>query len=135
MTRPPFIIQFTNEARPEGLNIGGPVKASVVYENDGVEILRTLGNWLFEAREYADFRVDESHKLMVGLVGLSHKHTLCVIGRRRVVEQGFDTIRSVVEDLQHVQTVRVRLTNANNGDFLYEGQFRVTIEPLTIVPI
>jgi hypothetical protein len=26
------------------------------------------------------------------------------------------------------------LTNANTGDFLYEGEFRVTLDPLGIVP-
>ena len=57
------VIQFTNEARPGVRNVGGLVKAALVYKN----------------------------------------------------------------------AVRVRLTNANTGDFLYEGEFRMALNPLGIV--
>jgi hypothetical protein len=125
------VIQFTNEARSEGRNVGGHVKASLVYKNDGHEVLRIVGSWLHEAREYAEFRVDESHKLMVGI---RYNQQLCVIGRRRVIERGFATVKPEVQDLPNVETVSVRLTNADTGDFLYEGKFRVTIDPLRIIP-
>ena len=62
-TEEAILIQFTNEARPGIRNVGGLVKAALVYKN----------------------------------------------------------------------AVRVRLTNANTGDFLYEGEFRMALNPLGIV--
>src|SRR5229473_1065269 len=62
-TEQAILIQFTNEAQPGVRNVGGLVKAALVYKN----------------------------------------------------------------------AVRVRLTNANTGDFLYEGEFRMALNPLGIV--
>jgi hypothetical protein len=130
-TNQAVVIQFTNEARQQGRNIGAPVKASMVYKNDGVPVLRIIGSWLYEGREYVEFRVDESHKLLVGVLYNKTK-TLVVIERRRVVEESFDNIKPVPHDLSNIQIVSVRLTNANTGDFLYEGDFQVTLDPLAI---
>ena len=67
------------------------------------------------------------------MVGIQYGQALVAIGRRHVYEQGRFTIEIEPHDLPVFQTVRVKLTNANTGDFLYEGEFRVTLDPLKIV--
>jgi len=128
-TEQAILIQFTNEARPGIPNVGGLVKAALVYKNEA-EVLRIIGSWLDAGGDHAEFRVDESHKLMVGI---QYAQMFTVIGRRHVYEQGRFTIEIEPHDLPVFQTVRVKLTNANTGDFLYEGEFRVTLNPLGIV--
>src|SRR3984893_1615168 len=129
-TEQAVVIQFTNEARPGGRNVGGLVKAALVYKNDQAEVLRIIGSWLDASGDHTEFRVDESHKLMVGI---KYAQMFIVIGRRHVYEQSRFTIETEPHDLPVFQTVRVNLTNANTGDFLYEGEFRVTVNPLGIV--
>ena len=129
-TEQAILIQFTDEARPGVPNVGGLVKAALVYKNDQAEVLRIIGSWLDASGDHTEFRVDESHKLMVGI---QYAQMFIVIGRRHVYEQGRFTIEIEPHDLPVFQTVRVKLTNANAGDFLYEGEFRVTLNPLGIV--
>ena len=129
-TEEAILIQFTNEARPEVRNVGGLVKAELVYKNDQAEALRIIGSWLDASGDHTEFRVDESHKL---IVGIQYAQMFIVIGRRHVYEQGRFTIEVEPHDLPVFQTVRVRLTNANTGDFLYEGEFRMALNPLGIV--
>jgi hypothetical protein len=130
-TEQAVVIQFTNEARPGIRNVGGLVKAALVYKNDQAEVLRIIGSWLDAGGDHTEFRVDESQKLMVGV---QYAQMFVVIGRRHVYEQGRFTIEIEPHDLPVFQTVRAKLTNANTGDFLYEGEFRVTLDPLGIVP-
>jgi hypothetical protein len=129
-TEQAILIQFTNEARPGVRNVGGLVKAALVYKNDQAEVLGIIGSWLDASGDHTEFRVAESHKLMVGI---QHPQMFIVIGRRHVYEQGRFTIEIESHDLPVFQTVRVKLTNANTGDFLYEGEFPVTLNPLEIV--
>jgi hypothetical protein len=123
------LIQFTNETRPGSQNVEGLVKAELVYKNEA-EVLRILGSWLNSGSDHMEFRVDQSHKLMVGI---QYAQMFTVIGRRHLYEQGRFTIEIESHDLPVFQTVRVKLTNANTGDFLYEGEFVVTLNPLGIV--
>ena len=128
-TEQAILIQFTNEAQPGVRNVGGLVKAELVYKNEA-EVLRIIGSWLNAGSDHTEFRVDESNKLMVGI---QYAQMFRVIGRRHVYEQSRFTIETEPHDLPVFQTVRVKLTNANTGDFLYEGEFRVTLNPLGIV--
>ncbi len=129
-TEQAILIQFTDEARPGVPNVGGLVKAALVYKNDQAEVLRIIGSWLDASGDHTEFRVDESHKLMVGI---QYAQMFIVIGRRHVYEQSRFTIETEPHELPVFQTVRVNLTNANTGDFLYEGGFRVTLDPLGII--
>ena len=128
-TEQAILIQFTNEARPEVRNVGGLVKAELVYKNEA-EVLRIIGSWLNAGSDHTEFRVDESHKLMVVI---QYGQLFVTIGRRHVYEQSRFTVEVEPHDLPVFQTVRVKLTNANTGDFLYEGEFRVTLNPLVVV--
>jgi hypothetical protein len=102
----------------------------LVYKNDQAEVLGIIGSWLNTGGDHTEFRVDESHKL---IVGIQYAQMFIVIGRRHVYEQGRFTIEIESHDVPVFQTARVKLTDANTGDFLYEGEFRVTLNPLGIV--
>lgn len=129
------MIQFTNEARPGSRNAGALVRASLVYRDDQNELLRITGCWVNEATELAEFRVDETHELIAGVLLGSR---LVAMGKRRVRESlNSDVIQMEQHPLTGFQqgSVRVRLTNADTGDLLYEAQFRVNVNPLGIVPL
>jgi len=118
------VIQFANEARPGIRNVGAPVQASLVYKDGQTEVERIIGGWVDARSDYTEFRVDESHKLIVGII---YREKFCAVGRRRT--------KIELRALPSFQTVSVRLTDANNGDVLYEGEFRVTIKPLQIAAV
>ena len=122
------VIQFTNEARPDKPNAGVTVKASLVYESDNVGVLGIIGSWMYSDFDVKTFRVEDTHQLVVGIL---FDDTFTTIGMLNA--GGY--VRSNPQVVSAFQTVRVRLTNANNGDLLYEGRFRVTFSPLGIVPI
>jgi hypothetical protein len=126
-----FLIQFTNDARPDKPNVGAPVKASLIYENDGVEVFRTIGSWMDgEFDDWVMFRIDESRRLIVGVL---FGNNFTAIGM--FCPSGSDRALIDPHIVPTFQTVRVRLTNANNGDFLYACRFRVTLDPLGIAPV
>lgn len=79
-----------------------------------------------------EFRVDDAHSLMVGLM---HGNEFTAVAKRRVrVDLNTDRISTDVSALPnfHQGTVSVRLTHATTGDVLYEGQFHVNVNPLEI---
>jgi hypothetical protein len=119
-------IQFTNEAR-QGRNVGGSVKASLVYEDNGVEVLRIIGAWMYGDSDSTMFQVDESRKLIVGFP-LDKDFVALEMYRLADGHTRIDPHR-----VPAFQTVRVRLTHASSGDVLYQGRFRVTLNPLAIV--
>ena len=88
-TEQAILIQFTDEARPGVPNVGGLVKAALVYKSDQAEVLRIIGSWLDASGDHTEFRGDESHKLMVGI---QYAQIFIVVGRRHVYEQSRFTI-------------------------------------------
>lgn len=132
-THDALIAQFTNEARAGGQNVGGLVKALVVYRDTDKVLRSGTGCWLDEPADMTEFRVDETHSLMVGWMFGGQFRT---VAKRRVrVDISKDAIQTDMYDLPNFQagTVSVRLTHASTGDFLYEGQFRVSVNPFTII--
>jgi hypothetical protein len=128
-----FIVQFTNEARMDRQNVGGPVKAQLIYRDGVRELRRITGCWLNQAADMTEFRVDDSHSLMVGLMLGGQFNT---VGKRRVrVDLNTDEIPMDVNAIHGFEqgTVYVRLTHANTGDVLYEGQFQLNTHPPEII--
>jgi hypothetical protein len=123
-----ILIQFTNEARSdEGTNVGGFVKASLVFRDEQNEILRITGSWLNTLTDAIEFRVEDTHKLVVGVMFRQELLTIDIV---RVGGM----LRADSHDVSNVQTVLVKLTNAICGDVVYEGRFRITLNPVSIVP-
>jgi hypothetical protein len=122
------LIRFTNEARQGDSTAGVPVRASLTYEHGETFELRSIGNWLESGDDVVRFRVEDSHNLVVGYLDGGKFITT----ERR---QGAGGLRAEYHEIPNVQGVRVRLTDANGGDILYEGRFRLTLDPLGIVPL
>ncbi|SRR6266481_2835313 len=128
-----FIVQFTNEARMGGQNVGGLVKAQLIYRDGVRELRRVTGCWLNQVADMTEFRVDDTHGLMVGLM-LGQQFT--TVGKRRItVALGTDEIPQDVNPLHGFDqgTVSVRLTHTNSGEVLYEGQFQLNTRPPEII--
>jgi hypothetical protein len=124
-----FIIRFTNEARAGRQNVGGLVKAQLTYRDGVRELRRITGCWLNQDADMTDFRVDDCHALMVGLM---QEEQFTTVGKRRVVVDinsvEFPTDTTALMGFE-TGTVSVRLTHANTGDVLYEGQFFLNTHP------
>lgn len=121
------VIEFTNEAIRDQVNVGATVKASLVFENNHVGVLRSIGSWLRSEFDVTQFDVEDTHHLVVGF-----------FHNQRFQTSDMRTAGGYVHPEVHLvptfQTVRVRLTDASMGDIFYEGRFRVTLDPLAIVP-
>lgn len=110
-----FVVQFTNEARRTGQNVGGLVKAQLIYRDGVRELRRVTGCWLNEAADMVNFRVDETYSLMVGLMLEPQFNT---IGKRRVtVALGTDEIQQDIVPLHGFEqgTASVRLTHVETA--------------------
>jgi hypothetical protein len=128
-----FIVQFTNEARMGGQNVGGLVKAQLIYRDGVRELRRITGCWLNQVADMTEFRVDDTHGLMVGLM-LGQQFT--TVGKRRItVALGTDEIPQDANPLHGFDqgTVSVRLTHTSTGDVIYEGQFQLNTRPPEII--
>jgi hypothetical protein len=128
-----FIVQFTNEAKTDRQNVGGLVKAQLIYYDGVRELRRITGCWLYQAADMTEFRVDDTHSLMAGLMLGEQFFT---VGKRRVgVALNTEEIPMDVTALHGFQqgAVYVRLTHASTGDVLYEGQFQLNTRPPEII--
>lgn len=121
------VVHVSNDARMGARNVGAIVKATLIYENAGRELLRVTGVWLHEVTDAVDFRVDDSHRV---IVGVSHGGGFAVPSRRHTSQMGYVTDAHLL-DVPNID-VRVRLTNADTGDFYCEHHFDVQTNPLRI---
>jgi hypothetical protein len=128
-----IVIRFANDARPGVKNVGAPVKAALRYLDGPKEVCAFTGCWLEQHRDYANFRVDGRYTLVAGLVvnGDLAAPTKCEIHAHMR-----DYFLPDLKPLGNFRagTLLVRLTNADSGDWLYEKQFKVNVNPLTITP-
>src|SRR5260370_16890669 len=65
-TEQAILIQFTNEARPGDRNVGGLVKAELVYKNEA-KVLRITWTWLNAASDHTKIPVTQSTKLILSM--------------------------------------------------------------------
>ncbi len=129
-----MVIEFTNEAGTGFRNSQHVVRASLVYSDAGREVLRITGGWVNQETDLAEFRVEQSQKLIVGV--LLGEQLFAVEQNRRAVSAGSETCEMTNQPLRGFQhgTVRVRLTDIHSQVLLYEGRFDITIRPLQIAP-
>jgi len=130
-----LIVQFTNAARSGSQNVGGPVKALLIYRSSGHEFRRIVGCWLDAKTDFAEFRVDETQELLVAV--MRNDRAITVSKRRISVDLNGEGIETHQEPIPQITegTVVVRLTDANNGDFLFQGEFRLELKPLNLKPL
>jgi hypothetical protein len=85
------------------------------------------------ATDFIEFRVDETHELIIAVMLDGQAHT--VEKRRIPVEFNMESIKTEAKPMPNLTegTVVVRLTNADTGDFLLEHELRFTAKPLKLV--
>jgi hypothetical protein len=127
-----IIVRFANDSQQGEVNAGTAVKALVAYLDGQSEISGTNGYWLEDFRDYASFRVDDRRNLLVGLLV---KGELVTLHRNRVsVAINREAFPVEAKPLTNFRSgfLLVKLTDANNGDFLHEAKFSVKLNPLSI---
>lgn len=129
------VIQFKNEAQKDaGANKNAIAKALLIYRAGGKEILRINGSWL-DGHDQAKFNVNDTRGLIAGVSG----------------DEGFralEAVRTTVNGNERVEirpsrfapvppklTVVVQLSDAKGRELLYEGEFAIRTNPLTIAAI
>jgi hypothetical protein len=132
---PAAILRFSNDAAMAAENVTAGLKATIIYQSAGKEILRLTGCWLEHAAGKIQFDVDHSHALLVGVV-LGNR--FCVLEKREVTysrrHRGWVTEKRALDDLQN-GTVLVRLTAAYSGYCYFEGEFELSTTPLALLPV
>jgi hypothetical protein len=126
------VANVTNDARPAAANIGANIKATLIYQESGQYLLRGMGCWLGEVSGVVQFRVDDSHSVVLGVV-INGQFSVPV--KRRVIYGVGHVTFPTDPNLLNCDraTVTVRLTNADTGDLYCEEQFEVVSNPLSIV--
>jgi hypothetical protein len=127
-----LLARFTNEAQNTGQNVGVVVKAQLIYRSNGAEVLRIGGAWLDIPTEIAEFRVEDIRDLLIAVDAGNGPRA---IEKQRVCS-GVNG-KEIKTDLHLIKiasngTVTVRLTNAHNGDVLFEREFQLIMEPLQL---
>jgi hypothetical protein len=121
------VADVTNDAQVGTANVGGNVKAIVIYPEHG---LRVAGSWLEIGSDTVEFNVDDSHSLILGLVidgGFS------VPGTKRVRDEMSTSIFTDPHPVEFERAaVTVRLTDANSGQLYCERRFEVGQNPLRV---
>jgi class 3 adenylate cyclase len=129
------VIQFRHEPqKAPGANKNVVAKALLIYRADGQEVLRIHGSWL-DGHDQAKLNASDSRGLIVGVRGSNGFFAL-------------ETVRTSVGGTERVEirparfapvpaklTVLVQLTDAKGQDLLYEGDFAIGTNPLTIAPL
>lgn len=126
-------LQFSNDPRPKSKNIGAFVRAQIIYlTKDGVERARITGCWLNDAYSAVEFRVGDSHDLVVGMMVQSQ---FCVLENRRQDAARYDEDVTQIRPVSDFQagTIQVRLINADTGTIIYDGQFELRTDPFDVV--
>ena len=127
-----IVIRFRNEAKGTQI-VGASVRALLVYKDGQNEIHSVKGFWIETQSNLYRCRVDDKLTVIAGLL----------IGGELVAYESQTRVFSRYSNYErdpHVLTgfevggLFVRLTNADNGDVLYEGGFTVTKNPLSIAP-
>lgn len=130
-----LLAKFTNEAQRGAQNVGGPVRAQLIYRSQEGEFRRIGGCWLEAASDIIEFRVDETQELIIAVMLDDRIHT---VEKRRVpAEFNMESIMTEEKPMPDLTegTVVVRLTNADTGDFLLEHEFRFTTRPLKLIEL
>jgi hypothetical protein len=102
--------------------------------DDGKEICAVTGNWLNDERDYTRFEVNGRYTLLVGLV---LKGELQAPTKYKTFAHNREIFQIENRPLVSFKTgiVVVQLTEEHGGDWLFEKQFKITLNPLSIDPV
>jgi hypothetical protein len=125
------VVQFSNDAVMGAKNKEAVVKAAIIYQDGAKELQRVTGCWLEQPSGEVQFKVYDSHKLIVGFM---QGGEFCVLGKREIPahrRRDWGTYLHCLGEMPKI-TALVRLTGVSSGHCYFEGQFEVTMNPLSI---
>jgi class 3 adenylate cyclase len=129
------IVQLSNEVRRGGAaNESTTAKATLIYRIDEKETLRVRGSWL-DGFDLARFNVGDTHSL---IVGVSANNEFNALETARISVTGSDRMETRLvrfDPIPPKTTVLVQLMDADGRSLLYEGEFAIGTDPLTIVSL
>jgi hypothetical protein len=128
-----IVIRFRNEAKGTQ-TVGASVRALLVYKDGQNEIHSVKGFWIETQSNVYRCRVDDNLTVIAGL--LVYGELVAYESQTHV----FDRYASYQPDVNlltgfEAGTLFIRLTDADIGHVLYEGEFMVTKNPLSIAPV
>lgn len=130
--QPGIVAQFTNEAQKGAQsNASAVANAHLIYRDGEKELLRVRGAWL-DGFDVVKFNANDTRSLIVGVSGDKGFYTLEAV---RTTVNGSERVEirpSRFAPIPPKLTVLVQLTDANGRDVLYEGEFAIGTNPLTI---
>ncbi len=129
------IVQLSNEVRRGGAaNESTTAKATLIYRVDEKETLPVRGSWL-DGFDLARFNVGDAHSL---IVGVSANNEFSALETARTSVAGLDRMETRLVRFNPIPprtTVLVQLMDADGRSLLYEGEFAIGTDPLTIVSL
>lgn len=129
-----MVIRFANEARVGAKNLSARVKPVLIYRYDHNEI-DIAGSWLYENGGAITFEPDSRrHKLLVGII---NDGEFATVSSERVVAHGRNWDihdRLPLKDFQ-TGTVLVQLIDVYDSRVLFQGEFALNTDPLSITPL
>ena len=133
--QPGIVVQFTNEAPKGAQSTASPLAhAHLIYRAGDRELLRVRGAWL-DAFDLVKFNANDIRSLIVGICG---NNGFCALEAVRTTVNGAERVDirpSRFAPVPPKLTVLVQLTDADRRDVLYEGEFAIGTNPLTIAPL
>jgi class 3 adenylate cyclase len=129
------VLQLTNDVRRGGApNESTTAKATVIYRVGDRETLRIKGSWL-DGFDLARFNVGDTHSLIVGVMGNNEFSALETVRTSVTGSDRIETRLARFFPIPPKTTVLVQLMDADGKSLLYEGEFSIGTEPLTIVSL
>jgi hypothetical protein len=130
-----LVMEFTNEAQKGVPNFGRTIKASLLFSDDTTERLRVgAACWINEQSDWCNFGTEETHTLLLGIV--APRKFATISKRRKYGDMGAEILQMdehILAGFEH-GFVRVRLTDPNSGELVFEDNFELSFNPLKIVP-
>jgi hypothetical protein len=132
VVHPSIVVEFTNQATQSGPQTEPTVAASLTYQDADREILQITGRWIDSLTALAQFKIGESHTLLVGsvqdgrFVAVEYAPAPADGGREDHLQK-----RHALPDFHH-GLVCVSLIDVRNQRMLYDSCFEIGVLPLRI---
>ena len=133
-----IIVEFTNHPARSGAHTEPTVAASLTYQDAKRDILQIAGGWIDSTTPLARFKVNQSHKLLIGYVQDGHFVAVEFVpgsaeGAGHAGLASHDQLQKLhqLPDFHH-GLVCVSLTDVHTHHLLYDSCFEIGVNPLRI---
>ncbi len=133
VVHPSIVVEFTNNATKSGPDTEPTVAALLTYQDANREILQIPGGWIDSPAVLAQFKIGESHTLLVGVQCWTGDFVAVEVAPAAVGGGHVDHLqkRHALPDFHH-GLVCVSLTDVRNQRLLYDSYIEIGVNPLRI---